>query len=95
MKTYEDEELLAFPDLHPKAPVHILIVPKKHMAGLPEVSSDDESLLGKIQVLAARLAAEQDVEDAYRVTVNAGRFQEVPHLHYHLLGGAPERGEEH
>lgn len=89
-KVYEDEELLAFRDIAPKAPVHILIIPKKHIASLAEVKPEDAPLLAKIQILA-RLLAEQEgiLESGFRLLTNSGRDsgQEVAHLHYHLVGG--------
>lgn len=86
-REYEDGEVLAFRDIHPSAPVHVLIIPKKHIASLNEVAEEDQSLLGKIQLIASKLADTLNVTDGYKVEVNAGRFQEVPHLHYHLRGG--------
>lgn len=89
-KVYEDEELLAFRDIAPKAPVHILIIPKKHIASLAEVKPEDAPLLAKIQILA-RLLTEQEgiLESGFRLLTNSGRDsgQEVAHLHYHLVGG--------
>ncbi len=90
-KVYEDDELLAFKDIAPKAPVHLLIIPKKHLASLAEAAPEDAAWLGRIQVLARRLAEEQGIADGgFRVVANSGADsgQEVAHLHYHLLGGA-------
>lgn len=89
-KVYEDEEVLAFRDIAPKAPVHILLIPKKHLASLAEAGPEDAALLGKMQLLARRLAEQEGVaESGFRVVANSGpnSGQEVAHLHYHLLGG--------
>lgn len=89
-KVYEDEEILAFRDINPQAPTHILIIPKKHIASLAEVSEEDAALLGKMQILARKLAEEDGVlVSGFRVISNSGpdSGQEVAHLHYHLMGG--------
>lgn len=89
-KVYEDDEMLAFRDIAPKAPVHILLIPKRHIAALGEVEPGDEALLGRMQT-RLRLLAEQEglLEGGFRVVSNSGADsgQEVAHLHYHLLGG--------
>ena len=91
-KIYEDEELLAFHDIRPLAPVHFMVIPKVHIASLAEVESSHAELLGKLMLLSSRLAREQGLLDGYRVIVNTGNVggQEVYHLHVHILGG-PER----
>ena len=92
-KVYEDDELFAFHDINPAAPVHFLIVPKKHMLSLAHVTPADEALLGRIMVLAPKLALEQGCnpypEGGFRIVVNTGTEggQEVHHLHVHVLGG--------
>lgn len=89
-KVYEDEEILAFRDINPQAPVHILIIPKKHVASLAEVGDEDTALLGKIQVLTRKLAEQEGVAvSGFRIVSNSGpdSGQEVGHLHYHLMGG--------
>lgn len=89
-KVYEDEEILAFRDINPQAPVHILIIPKKHVASLAEVGEEDAALLGKIQVLTRKLAEQEGVAvSGFRIVSNSGpdSGQEVGHLHYHLMGG--------
>lgn len=91
-KVYEDEEILAFRDIAPKAPVHILLIPKKHLASLAEAGPEDAARLGKMQLLARQLAEQEGVaESGFRVVANSGpnSGQEVAHLHYHLLGGEP------
>lgn len=90
-KVYEDEEILAFKDINPAAPVHILVIPKKHIASLAHMEKEDEIIVGKIYGVINKIAEEQGVkESGYRVIVNCGRDagQEVMHLHFHLLAGA-------
>lgn len=88
-KVYEDEEVLAFRDIRPLAPLHLLIIPKQHITSLAEASAADAALLGKMLLLAPRLAAENGSTDGFRTIVNTGRVggQEVYHLHIHVLGG--------
>lgn len=87
---YTHDEVMAFADIHPQAPVHILIVPKKHVSSLSACSPSDESMLGKLLLAARDIAATQNIaEDGYRITINNGKNggQTVGHLHVHLLGG--------
>lgn len=86
---HEDEELFAFEDINPQAPTHILICPKKHFASLAHATAEDQALLGKIALLAAKLARDRNLGDGYRTVVNtgSGAGQTVFHLHLHLLGG--------
>jgi histidine triad (HIT) family protein len=88
-KAFEDEDLVVFHDIHPAAPVHLLIVPRRHVVSLYEATPDDGALLGKMLLLAPRLAREHGATDGFRIVVNngAGGGQEVPHLHLHVLGG--------
>jgi Diadenosine tetraphosphate (Ap4A) hydrolase and other HIT family hydrolases len=88
-KAYEDDKAFAFHDINPQAPTHILIVPKKHIAGLKEASAEDAELIGYCQLVAAKLARERDIENGYRTVYNVGpgAGQSVFHLHLHLLGG--------
>lgn len=88
-KVYEDGEVFAFHDIHPIAPVHFMIVPKQHIASLAEVDEGHRAILGKIMVLAPRLAREQGSPDGFRTIVNTGRVgrQDVFHLHVHIIGG--------
>jgi histidine triad (HIT) family protein len=88
-KVHEDEELLVFHDIHPWAPVHVLVIPKLHVATLYDVGPEHEALLGRMLALAPRLMRRLGVEDGFRTVVNTGRNggQEVFHLHMHLLGG--------
>jgi histidine triad (HIT) family protein len=93
-KVYEDEQVLAFQDIHPIAPVHFLLIPKEHVPTLSETRVDHEAVLGKMIVLAPRLAREQGADDGFRLIVNTGRVgrQEVLHLHMHVLGGKEPLG---
>ena len=87
---YEDDLVLAFRDIAPQAPVHVLVIPKKEIATLNDVSAQDEVTLGRLFVVAAKIAAEQGIaESGYRLIVNCNDDggQEVFHLHLHLLGG--------
>ncbi len=87
---YEDESVLAFEDLNPQAPVHLLVVPKKHLPSLKEATAEDEPMLGHAFTVAARLARERGLESkGYRTVINNGAWagQSVFHLHVHVLGG--------
>ena len=88
-KVYEDDSCYAFEDINPQAPTHILVVPRKHIAGLKEATSEDEALIGHLQLVAAQIARQRGIEDGYRTVVNVGpkSGQSVFHLHLHLLGG--------
>lgn len=88
-KIYEDEDLLAFNDIHPAAPVHFLLIPKLHIDSLAEIQDPHQNLLGKMLLLAPRLAKEQGCDDGFRTIINTGRVggQEVLHLHFHVIGG--------
>lgn len=88
-KVYEDDEVLAFHDIHPVAPVHFMLIPKLHLASLAEVEETHAALLGRMLVLAPRLAAGQGLEEGFRTVINTGRGggQEVFHLHIHVIGG--------
>jgi histidine triad (HIT) family protein len=86
---YEDADIFAFEDISPQAPSHVLICPRKHLLSLTEATAEDAALLGKLQLVAAKLAAERRLTDGYRTVFNNGRGagQSVFHLHLHLLGG--------
>jgi histidine triad (HIT) family protein len=86
---YEDEEVFAFEDIGPQAPTHILICPRKHFGSLNDATSEDQSVLGKLQLVAAQLARKLNLQHGYRTVVNNGEGagQSVFHLHLHLLGG--------
>ena len=86
---YEDEEIFAFDDIGPQAPAHILICPRKHIMSLAEAGPEEQSLLGKMQLVAAELARQRKLSGGYRTVINNGAAagQSVLHLHLHLLGG--------
>ena len=88
-KAYEDDEVLAFHDINPAAPVHLLVIPKLHLDSLFMTGGEHEALLGKLMGLAPRLAKEQGCDNGFRVVINNGPDggQEVYHLHMHILGG--------
>ena len=89
-RLYQDEDVVAFRDLHPQAPVHILIIPRKHIASVAEMNEEDVPLLGKICLVAKALAEQEGIaESGYRLIANTRKDsgQEVPHLHFHLIGG--------
>jgi histidine triad (HIT) family protein len=88
-KAYEDEELLAFHDIHPWAPVHVLIIPKVHIPSMVDVGPEHAGLLGRMMALSSRLMKELGVTNGYRHVINTGADgrQEVPHLHLHVMGG--------
>jgi len=88
-KVYEDADVLAFRDIRPQAPVHFMLIPKRHIASLAEATPDDAGVLGKMMALTGRLAREEGSPDGYRTIVNTGRIgrQDVMHLHIHVLGG--------
>lgn len=87
---YEDEKILAFRDIQPVAPVHILVIPKKHIPALTELTKEDEEVVGKIYTVIRQLAEKENIDKTgFRVIVNCGEDggQEVKHLHFHLIGG--------
>ena len=88
-KVYEDEEILAFKDINPLAPVHILVIPKKHIACAKDIKVEDEELIGKMFAVINNIADELKLDNGYRIINNCGEDggQEVMHLHFHLLGG--------
>jgi histidine triad (HIT) family protein len=88
---YQDDQCLAFHDVSPQAPTHVLIVPKKEIASLAELTDDDAALVGHIWTVIPRLARQLGLTGGYRVVVNCGPDggQSVDHLHFHLLGGRP------
>ena len=87
---YQDEQVVAFRDINPTAPTHILLIPRRHVSGLSEMQAGDEGLLGALLLAAGRLAREEGVaESGFRVVTNTGAQagQSVGHLHFHLIGG--------
>lgn len=93
-KVYEDEDLFAFHDINPVAPVHFMIIPKQHVASLYDVDASHQALLGKLFAKAGELARSQGLTDGFRTIINTGRIgrQEVYHLHVHVLGGPEPLG---
>jgi histidine triad (HIT) family protein len=93
-KIYQDDEVIAFHDIRPLASVHFMVVPNQHIGSLAEVTEEDRALMGKILVVASRLAKEQGCTDGFRTIVNTGRVggQEVHHMHLHVIGGAEPLG---
>lgn len=89
---YEDDEVLAFRDLHPQAPTHVLVIPKQHVATLNDLDTDSAALAGKLLLAAAKVAEQEGIaEQGYRTVINCNTAggQTVLHLHLHLLGGRP------
>lgn len=88
-KVYEDQDLIAIHDIKPLAPVHVLVIPKKHIARLSEAKPEDKILLGEIQLIAAQVARDLKIDEAFRVLLANGEKagQSVFHIHYHVRGG--------
>jgi histidine triad (HIT) family protein len=87
---YENEEIIAFRDINPQAPVHIIIIPRNHIASLSDLSQSDSALVGRMVMVANKLAKDEGIaEKGYRLVINCGKEggQLVPHLHLHLVGG--------
>ena len=87
-KVYEDERIIAFKDMEPQAPVHILVIPKHHIESLDDVKAGDAPLIGDLMCKIKGIAKEAGIENGYRVVNNCGEngFQTVKHIHFHLLG---------
>jgi histidine triad (HIT) family protein len=88
---YEDEKILAFKDIHPLAPVHIVIIPKKHIASINDLKEKETNLMGELIIRAKKIAKDFDIsEKGYKLLFRVGEWggQEVPHIHLHLIGGA-------
>lgn len=88
-KVYEDDEIFAFHDINPVAPVHFMLIPKLHIASLMEADAGHAALLGRMLLLAPKLAREQGLDNGFRTVINTGKGggQEVFHLHVHVIGG--------
>ena len=88
-KVYEDDDIFAFHDINPARPVHILVIPKRHITSLATIGDADTLVLGRILSIANQLASENGSPDGFRVIINTGRIghQEVQHLHAHIVGG--------
>ena len=93
-RVYEDDEVLAFKDIHPSAAVHILLIPKRHISGLAAALPEDQPVLGKMMLVASQVAREQGSTEGFRTIINDGRIgrQDVFHLHMHVLGGPTPLG---
>lgn len=87
-KVYEDDEILAFKDIHPIAPVHFLLVPKRHIESLLSTATADQALLGRMLALVPQIAREQGLAAGFKTSINTGKAggQEVMHLHLHVYG---------
>ena len=88
-KVYEDDKVYVFEDITPRAPTHVLIVPKRHISGLKDAQPEDAEIIGYSHLIAAKIARERGIEHSYRTVYNVGpgSGQSVFHLHLHLLGG--------
>lgn len=88
-RVYEDELVLAFKDIQPQRPVHVLVIPKRHITSLADATEADTETLGRMLVVAGRIAADQGSTDGFRSIINTGRVggQEVMHVHMHIVGG--------
>lgn len=88
-KVYEDEKVLAFRDIEPQAPTHILIIPKEHISSAAEITVDNSAVIAHIFEVAAKIAEDEGLEDGFRIVNNCGDSagQTVKHLHFHLMGG--------
>ncbi|ALB23963.1 HIT-like protein [Piscirickettsia salmonis] len=91
---YEDSETVVFKDIQPKAPVHVLVVPKKHIASLAELTSPDQAVMANMMMNLASIAKKAGLNDGFRTIINTGQGggQEIDHLHVHILGGRPLPG---
>jgi len=93
-KVYEDEDFVAFHDINPAAPVHLLLIPRRHVTSMQDITGEDAGWLGRMMSLAPRLAAENGCrpgpDGGFRIMINSGveGGQEVPHLHFHIIGGS-------
>lgn len=93
-KVYEDEDIFAFHDINPQAPVHFMVIPKQHIASLNEADASHQAVLGKLTAKLGELARSQGLTEGFRTIINTGRIgrQEVYHLHVHILGGPEPLG---
>ena len=89
-KVYEDDLVFAFHDIHPVAPVHFMIIPKEHVASMADLDDKHAAAMGRIMVVAQRLAAQEGSPDGFRIIINTGRIgrQDVMHVHVHIIGGS-------
>lgn len=90
---YQDDDFLAFPDINPHAPVHLLVIPKRHIDSLPATRTEDAELLGRLLLAARKIASENDRDNhGYRVVINTGKQADIDHLHVHVLTGRQKLG---
>ena len=94
-KVYEDDQVLAFRDIAPQAPVHILVIPKTHIGSVAEINEENAALVAHIFTVIAQIARQEGLENGYRVVSNCGddAGQTVHHLHFHILGGKELNGQ--
>ena len=94
---YEDEDVVAFRDIEPSAPTHVLVIPKRHIKSLAESKDADIELLGKIQIIAKKVAEKCNIADGFKVVTNSGAKagQIVHHIHYHVMGGWKKNPEKY
>lgn len=94
-KVYEDDKILAFRDINPQAPTHILVIPKEHIGGVDELNAENSAIIAHIFAKIAEIAKKEGLEKGYRVVSNVGEHgcQSVRHLHFHILGGKQLNGE--
>lgn len=93
-KVYEDDDIFAFHDINPQAPVHFMVIPKQHIASLNDADASHQAVLGKLMAKLGELARSQGLTDGFRTIINTGRIgrQEVYHLHVHIVGGPEPLG---
>ncbi len=86
-KVYEDQDFIAFHDINPRAEIHVLVVPKKHIESMIQLSESDKDLMGKLVITVKKVAEELGITDGYNVVINNGKNagQQIPHMHWHLL----------
>lgn len=94
-KVYEDDKILAFRDINPQAPVHVLVIPKTHIPSLDGINEDNADIVAHIFTMIPKIAAAEGLTNGYRLVSNCGpdACQSVPHLHFHILGGKQLAGE--
>ena len=90
-RLYEDSQVMAFADLHPQAPTHLLVIPRQHLTSHAHATPEHEAILGRLLAAAGEIARNQGLDGGYRLVINTGDDggQTVPHLHLHILGGRP------
>lgn len=93
-KVYEDENIIAFKDIHPKAPIHLIVIPKTHIDSLSHLIKNDTETIGYLMTKLGEIAEEQGLNTGFRTIINTGPAggQEIPHIHCHILGGKPSLG---